>query len=154
MRRAKSDGLRPEVGKLRDQIERWRKTRTKRTRMPEKLWTLATALGRAHGVYRISQDLGINYDSLRVRVEQPGHGVAARGGGRQLRKAAVKLRPKFVELSAMPTPVAAIGSDSTLVEVEDAAGSKLTIRLGATSPVDVSSVLAAFRGEGRRSRRR
>lgn len=35
MRRAKSDGLRPEVGKLRDQIERWRKTRTKRTRMPE-----------------------------------------------------------------------------------------------------------------------
>jgi len=68
MRRAKSDGLPPEVRKLHHQIERWRKTRTKRTRMPEKLWTLATALGRAHGVYRISQDLGINYDSLRVRV--------------------------------------------------------------------------------------
>lgn len=153
MRRAKSDGLRPEVRKLRDQIERWRKTRTKRTRMPEKLWTLATALGRVHGVYRISQDLGISYDCLRVRVEQSGDGVASRGERPQARKAAGK-QPKFVELQAMPTPVAAIGSDGTLVEVEDAAGSKLTIRLGDTSPVDVSSVLAAFRGEGRRRRRR
>jgi hypothetical protein len=154
MRRAKSDGLRPEVRKLRDQIERWRKTRTKRTRMPEKLWALAAALGRAQGVYRTSQDLGISYDRLRVRVEQSGHGIASRGGRPRVRKAAVKLQPKFVELNAMPTPVAAIGSDSTLVEVEDAAGSKLTIRLGDTSPVDVSSVLAAFRGEGRRRRRR
>lgn len=153
MRRAKSDGLRPEVRKLRDQIERWRKTRTKRTRMPEKLWTQATALGRAHGVYRMSQDLGISYDCLRVRVEQSGGGVAARGRRPHARKAAVKLQPKFVELKAA-TPVAAFGSDSTLVEVEDAAGSKLTIRLGDTSPVDVSSVLAAFRGEGRRRRRR
>lgn len=153
MRRAKGDGLRPEVRKLRDQIERWRKTRTKRTRMPEKLWTLATALGRAYGVYRISQDLGISYDCLRVRVEQSGDGVASRGEWPQARKAAGK-QPKFVELQAMPTPVAAVGSDGTLVEVEDAAGSKLTIRLGDTSPVDVSSVLAAFRGEGRRRRRR
>lgn len=154
MRRAKSDGLRPEISKLRDQIERWRKTRTKRTRMPEKLWALATALARTHGVYRISQDLGISYDSLRVRVEQSGPGVASRGGRPRIRKAAAKREPKFVELAAMPTPVAAIGADSTLVEVEDAAGSKLTIRLGDTSPVDVGSVLAAFRGEGRRRRRR
>lgn len=41
-----------------------------------------------------------------------------------------------------------IGADSTLVEVEDAVGSKLTIRLGHASPVDVSSVLATFRGAG------
>jgi hypothetical protein len=153
MKRAKSDGLRPEVRKLRDRIEHWRKTRAKRTRMPENLWTLATALGRAHGVYRISQDLGISYDCLRVRVEQSGDGVASRGERPQARKAAGK-QPKFVELQAMPTPVAAIGSDGTLVEVEDPAGSKLTIRFGDTSPVDVSSVLAAFRGEGRRRSRR
>lgn len=149
MRQAERDELRPEIRKVRERIGRWRETRSKRSPMPEKLWAAATALARAHGVYRISQDLGVNYDSLKNRLDKVGRG--ARSVRRSPRHKADEA--KFVELEPMPV-IAAVGSDDALLEVQDAAGSKLTIRVGANSTVDVCGVLAAFQGEGRRRRRR
>lgn len=153
MRRAKRDGLQPEIRKVRERVERWRGTRAKRSPMPDKLWAAAVALAQTHGVYRISQDLGVNYDSLKARLAKAGRGARSRGRRSQVRRATGNGQPKFVELEPMPA-LATLGSDGVLVEVQDATGSKLTIRLDATSTVDVCAVLAAFRGEGHGRRRR
>lgn len=151
MRRAEREGLRPEIRKVRERIERWRETRAKRSPMPETLWAAATALARGHGAYRISQDLGVNYDSLKSRLDKTGRG--ARSVRRSPRRKTAVNVAKFVELEPAPT-LAALDRDGALVEVQDASGSKLTIRVGASSTIDVCDVLAAFRGEGRRRRGR
>ena len=154
MGRARREGLRPEIRRLRDGIERWRETRAKRSAMPEKLWEAATALARTHGVYRIAQDLHVNYQSLRTRVES-GKGSSTKAGRRRrARRSTRTVSPTFVELGVAPAAVAAaVPEGGVVVEVQDPVGSKLTIRLGASSSVDVCTVLAAFRGEDRRGRR-
>jgi len=38
-----------------NRIEKWRRTRRKRSPMPEQLWLDAAVLARSHGVYRVSQ---------------------------------------------------------------------------------------------------
>ena len=61
------------VGEVRSRIEHWRKTRTRRTSpMPEDLWREAAELACAHGVYRISRELGVSYESLKRRIEDLG----------------------------------------------------------------------------------
>lgn len=147
------EGALTKIDKLRGRIERWRETRKKRSPMPERLWAEATELGQMHGVYRISQDLSVNYDSLRARVERSGP-VSSKGPKkrRRTRKTVDSGQPKFVELQTIPA-LDASEAMGAVVEVQDATGSKLTIRLGPASTVDVCSILASFQAS-RVSRRR
>jgi len=147
MGRAGRDELLRKMGRLRSRIERWRQARTKRSPMPEELWSEATELGRVCGVYRTSQDLGVNYESLRARIERSsGRASSARQGGqRRSHRAPISGAPKFVELATMPTVVESVGAAGVLIEVQEATGSKLTIRLGTASTIDVCAVLASFR---------
>lgn len=125
-------GIEARVKRLRRRIDRWRWTRTKRGPMPADLWAEATELGRELGACRVARDLGIGYQSLRERlgdddVDEP------------------QKAPAFVEVNTAPlfafTPAAARGE----VELSDASGVKLVIRLGAGESVDVAALVAAFR---------
>lgn len=115
---------------VRRQIERWRKAGKKRRAMPEELWAAATELAREHGVYRISKGLGVRFDTLKQRVRprgKPGKGAKPKQVG------------GFVDLG----PIVPMATGS-VVELSDARGSKVTIRLTAQSEVDVTKLASAF----------
>jgi hypothetical protein len=120
------------LGQLRRRIERWRLRRAKRSPMPAELWTAATELARELGVYRVARELQVGYGPLKERLDSGGQrgGRAARG---------------FVEIDG-PTLFAAPPAS---VEVSDASGLKVAIRLAAGQAVDWAAVVAAFRTAGR-----
>jgi len=97
--------------------------------MPQELWAAATELARELGVSRVAQELGVGYGSLKDRLGANG----ARGSG-----AFVEVDGALV-LSAAPAPA------RNEVELSDASGLKVVIRLGAGQAVDVGALLAALR---------
>ena len=50
-------------------LEVWRKSRSRGKRIPTRLWALAAALARTHGVSPVSQRLGLDYNGLKRRAE-------------------------------------------------------------------------------------
>jgi hypothetical protein len=133
-----SNGVRAAVRltQLRGRIERWRCTRAKRSPMPAELWTAATELARELGAYRVAREAGVGYQSLRDRLGDD----------------AEKGRPRaeaFVEIDTaalFASPPATVHGE---VELSDARGMKVVIRLGAGESVDVAGLLGAFRAAQR-----
>jgi len=130
MESKQSNGARTaaKLGQLRRRIERWRWQRAKRSPMPAELWTAATELG----VYRVARELRVGYGSLKDRLDAGGQ-----RGGRGARG--------FVEIDG----TALLAAPPPSVEVSDASGLKVAIRLGAGQTVDWAAVVAAFRTAGR-----
>ncbi len=120
------------LSQLRRRIERWRRMRVKRSPMPAELWMAATELAREFGTYRVARELGVAYGSLKDRAVAQGENGARRAQA-------------FVEIDGAslfsPAPAAMRGE----VELSDASGSKMVIRLAANQAVDVAALLAAFR---------
>jgi len=117
---------------LRERIEWWRRTRVKRSPMPPEVWRVATELARELGVYRVAREVGVGYESLKERV-------AAQGApGARHAEAFVALDGAAL-FSAPPAPV------RSEVELSDASGTTMVIRLAADQAVDVAAWLAAFR---------
>lgn len=107
---------------LRRQIEHWRRTRSKRSPMPEPLWHGAVALAREHGVYAAAQELRLSYGALRTRAEADERvPTRAKGGG--------LARATFVELGAGPVSLAPALPAGPIVEVTSSNGQRLTVRL-------------------------
>ena len=52
-------------------LERWRRQRTGRARIPEALWAAAGELAREHGVNQVSRVLGLEFNHLK-RIAEPG----------------------------------------------------------------------------------
>ena len=52
------------------QFDEWRKTRTKRTPIPEALWEAAVRLVPEHSVYQVAKHLHLDYKILKERVHQ------------------------------------------------------------------------------------
>ena len=119
----------PRVKEVGERIALWRRTRRRRTPMPAELWAKAVALAQTTGIYRVARALRVDYQTLARRVAEAGGaqaGHAVRGG--------------FVELSG-----ADLIGGATVVEVTDADGARMTIRLGAGAEIDAAALLGAFR---------
>jgi len=135
MRKRKRPSQKLSVGawQLRDRIERWRRTRVKRTEMPADLWTKAIALALSEGVYRTARALRVNFEGLKRRIAE--RAVNDRG--------AAAPTNAFVELSG--AQLLAAPSPGTVVELSDESGARMTIRLSTGSEVDLARWIAAFR---------
>ena len=70
MARRKRKALPRGIVEVKKQIEAWRQTREKRTRMPEELWVEAVEVARRHGIWKVSNAVGCSYESLKARVER------------------------------------------------------------------------------------
>jgi hypothetical protein len=101
--------------------------------MPERLWSEATVLAREFGVHRIKCALGLNYESLKKRVQKADRVDHGKAGAQA---------PGFVEWSGAELLGEARGA---VVEVHDAEGGRLTIQLGARIDLDVAALVEAFR---------
>ncbi|MBM4354315.1 MAG: hypothetical protein FJ109_11055 [Deltaproteobacteria bacterium] len=121
MKTGRKEGLPTEVRELVERIEEWRRTRAKRTVMPEELWEAATQAGRKYRVYRVARALHVNYESLKSRVLR-GTGIGASAG--------TGVSAGFVELRAAgPSVAAATRPWVTELELTDGAGRTLRLRL-------------------------
>lgn len=123
-----------DLARLSEAVERWRQTRAKLSPMPAPLWRKAIALARRLGVNPVKNALGLNYKALRTRVEA--------SGGAETSKAASSAR--FVELRGAQS-LGAPAVAGAVVELSDAHGARLTVRLAAGGDLDVARVVEAFR---------
>ncbi|MCD4728502.1 MAG: hypothetical protein K8R46_12615 [Pirellulales bacterium] len=118
----------------RTRFEKWRTTRSGRSRIPDTLWDLAVQVAQAHGIYRVAKALRLDYQGLKRHAAAAGPSCAQEESS-----------SPFVELdlsrSFFPT--------ECVLELEEGDGSKMTIRLKGSSSVDVIGLSKTFFGRGR-----
>jgi len=125
------------VAEVRQRVSDWRSTRPKLEPMPVELWAAAVSLAREHGLYRIARALRVDYGTLKHRLETSAAAAVASDGRASSGAFAVMTLP----LPAPPALPQAIAE----VELLEADGSRLSIRLPGAVDLDVASVVSAFR---------
>ena len=111
----------------RDRFEAWRRTRKAGARIPNKLWSLAVKLADGHGLNRTASVLGLDYYSLKKRVE-------ARNSD------STSVPPAFIELS----PPSLGASGECVVEFEDGAGASIRVHLRGCDAPDLVALGRSF----------
>jgi hypothetical protein len=134
MERARESAAEVSVDELRARIEAWRRSRAKRGPMPAELWADAVVLAKRESVYRTARALGVNYATLKWHV------AVASSGGREESTGPVG----FVELLAAPRPTEPAGASSTVVELSDASGATMTVRMPSSGGLDLSALVGVF----------
>jgi len=102
----------------------WRKTRASGQRIPESLWKSAVKLAGEHGLNRTARILNLDYYSLKKRVD----------GASSLAEST------FVEL---PSSALSIVSEC-VIELEDAAGSRMRVQLKGQNAPDLLALSRSF----------
>jgi hypothetical protein len=97
--------------------------------MPAHLWEEAVCLARQLGVFPVKAALRLNYESLKERIARSDAASAAVPSA------------GFVEMSGAQL----LAATGPVVEVSDAQGVRLTVRLAPGSALDVAEVVQAFR---------
>jgi hypothetical protein len=126
-----------EIVELQRQLDEFRSTQRRRTKLPESLWRAAVELARQHGLSRVAQPLRLDYTALKERL--------GRTSGVQ-QPMPKQSKPTFVELIS-PAPVLL---EECVIEVESAAGSKMRIQWKSNTPPDWNSLLRAWRDSEKR----
>lgn len=117
------------VAQLQRQLEQFRSTQPRRTRLPESLWQAAVELARQHGVHPVAHPLRLDYTRLKQRL----------GVSPTARRKATK--PAFVELvGPSRAPL-----EECVIEFESSGGSKMRIQWKAANPPDWTTLLRAWR---------
>ena len=116
------------IAELQRQLDQFRSTRPRRTKLPESLWQAAVDLARQHGVYSVAQPLRLDYMGLKKRLGEPSS---------HRRKTS---RAAFVELITPPPAV-----EECVIEFESSRGAKMRIQWKASAPPDWASLLRAWR---------
>jgi hypothetical protein len=118
----------------------WRRGREVGTRIPEPLWQRAIALARRHGLSRTATALGLDYYSLKQRVEAPAPAPVRDSSS----------RPAFVELAASSLIAAPLGAASLatpgecLIEFANTSGASLRIHLKGQQVPDLVALGRSF----------
>ena len=125
----KSTPIPEPIAQLQRQLDQFRSTQPRRTKLPESLWQAAVELARQHGLYPVAHPLRLDYMGLKKRL----------GGVSTRRQKAAK--PAFVEL---------IGPDRApleecVIDFESSGGSKMRIQWKTAAPPDWASLLRAWR---------
>jgi hypothetical protein len=118
------------IDRARSRFEEWRKTRSRKTPIPDALWSMAINVARREGVNPTAQQLHLDAGKLKRLL------VAADGGRRQRRRP-----PRFVEVIAP----AATATPGCVIEFESAGGSKMRIHWKMAAPPDWTGLLRAWR---------
>ena len=129
MNRKRTPHIPEPIVQLQREVDQFRSTRPRRTKLPESLWQAAVELARQHGVYSVAQPLRLDYMGLKKRL----------GGASVVRRKAGK--PAFVELIA-PRPATL---EECVIEFESAGGAKMRIQWKGSAPPDWASLLRAWR---------
>lgn len=119
---------------VRDRFKRWREARVRGEHIPASLWDAAVGIARKLGLRCIADELGVDFDRLKRRVEQAGGALPAN-----------KVSAQFVELSLAPTIQSGIPSRcECVIEMENTRGAKMRVELNGTGLAGLASMCTAF----------
>ena len=124
MNRKSTPAIPEAILQLQRQLEQFRSTQPRRTKLPESLWQAAVELARQYGVYPVAHPLRLDYMGLKKRLGVP-----------IVRRKATK--PAFVELIAP--------QEDCVVEFESPRGNKMRVQWKASTPHDWATLLRAWR---------
>jgi hypothetical protein len=127
--RERHEELKARIEPLRAQVDSWRKHKGSHKKMPESLWEAATELAKVYGVSPVQGILRIDYRGLERRAL----------GIKQSAAKARASQPRFIELPSLPTRRA-----EHVVELEDATGRKLSLKIPAGHLAEVLPLAQAF----------
>jgi len=116
--------------RVRKQFEDWRRRRTSRSAIPEGWWAAAVGAARQCGVHRTAAALRLDYYRLKHRVEAVDASSATSPS---------PASATFVELA----PGASRGPECE-VELENADGGKMRMRLQGATPSDLAALVRSF----------
>jgi hypothetical protein len=122
--RKSSPAIPEAILQLQRQLDQFRSTQPRRTKLPESLWQAAVELARQYGVYPVAHPLRLDYTGLKKRLS----GIPI------VRRKATK--PAFVEL---------IAPQECVIEFESPSGNKMRVQWKASTPHDWASLLRAWR---------
>jgi len=128
--REQHEELKARIQPLHQQVEAWRQNKRGNEHMPEALWEGAVALAKVYGVSAVQGILRIDYRGLQRR---------ALGIVKPPSKTRAPVGQSFVELAALPPRRA-----EHLVELEDGAGRKLSLKVAAGHLAEVLPLAQAF----------
>ena len=97
------------IMQLQRQLDQFRSTQPRRTKLPEPLWQATIELARQQGIYPVAHPLRLDYVGLKKRL----------GGVPVVRRKASK--PAFVELVTPPAP----SPEECVIELESSRGGKV-----------------------------
>ena len=117
---------------IRRRFERWRRSRTARSRIPDALWTSAVQAAGRYGLHRTAQALRLDYYALKKRFADA---ASDREPGREA------VAP-FLELPALVSD----GVSECIVELEDPGGAKMRLHLKGGAVPDVAALARSFWG--------
>ena len=117
------------LSEAQSQFERWRRRRSRGTRIPAALWDAAAKAARKYGVSKVAGTLRLDYYKLKERLEsapefsgpEPGD-----GGG-------------FLEVPLYAAPTA-----ECVLELEDGEGARLRVALQGVSPAELEPLARAL----------
>ena len=113
-------------------LDHWRQGHARGTRIPEDLWGLAVDCARQAGVAKVSQALGLDYYSLKRRLEaRPARAPAA-----------LVASPAFLEL--LPLPALPTTGSGCVLELEDGRGVRLRAELTTVAAPEIEVVARAL----------
>ena len=132
---------------VRRRFERWRERREGRDRIPDSLWAAAARAAGRYGLSKTANALRVNYHALQKHVA----GKAAADGraagnriGRRTAAAGGELETEgaspFVELP----PIASADRCECFMELEDAGGVKMRVRLQGAGMPDLAALGRSF----------
>jgi hypothetical protein len=119
----------PGVRAVRNRFEAWRKAKSGREKIPERLWSQAAALGSRHGVNLVSRWLRLNHTALQDRAR-----IATRSRPKKAGTAFIEWRP------AVPAPFSPVAAPEYVVELEARPGRVLRVRARGAGVADVAEL--------------
>ena len=125
----KSTPIPESIALLQRQLDQFRSTQPRRTKLPESLWQAAVELARQYGLYPVAHPLRLDYMGLKRRL-----------GGASTRRRKIS-KPAFVELV---TPARA-QLEEYVIEFESSGGNKLRVHRKSSAPPDWANLLRAWR---------
>ena len=132
---------------VRRRFQQWRETREGHARIPDSLWAAAARAANRYGLSKTASALRVNYYALQkhLAVKTAAHGRAARkrvartiaaaGGGSETEGTSA-----FVELP----PFTSAGPCDCFLELEDAGGAKMRVRLRGVGTPDLAALERSF----------
>ena len=131
----KAGGVPARLESTRRRFERWRRTRTLGTRIPEPLWASAVKMAGRYGINQTAKTLGLDYNGVKKRLEQQ---VASRTSAPANTAIASEnnAMATFLELA----PAGRFGPAECILELEDAEGAKMRIHLKGIEGPDLAAL--------------
>ena len=120
----------PTLEEIREKFETWRKTREKRTTIPDALWEAAISLCTRYSLCQISKALRLNYSDLKLRVQ----------ASQSFLQSSPVIGPAFIDLG-LKSPILPA---ECIVEMEDQNGAKMSMYFKGEAGLDLLELGKVF----------